>query len=77
MFLIEFSKYQFIDGERINYIGISGSEVSFTLSGENNYMYRVEAGGENAFLNHVQSLNGNIANIQTRYQDINNPDINY
>ena len=77
MFLIEFSKDEYIDGERINYIGLANKKVIFTITGESLNIYTVDKPVERSFLSQVQSLNKGHTNLEWRHNHINNPDTKY
>ena len=69
MFLIEYRKGQFINGETVQWI-IVGEVVKFSVLGDTESVFSVESGYEHLFLNHLQALNGNIANIESRHNII-------
>jgi hypothetical protein len=81
MFLIEFTKDQFIDAERINYVGLHNNKVTFTFAGESERAYTVDKIMETKFLDHLQVINSNIAagspHLAGRHCHINNPDTKY
>ena len=81
MFLIEFTKDQFIDAEIINYVGLHNNKVTFTFVGESERAYTVDKNMEVKFLDHLQILNLNMSetspNISARHHHINNPDTKY
>jgi len=77
MFLIEFSKDEYIDGERINYIGLANKKVIFTIAGESENIYTVHKPIEQSFLSQVQLLSEGHTNLKWRHKHINNPDTKY
>ena len=77
MFLVEFQKDEFIDGERIDYISLTNNKVTFTLSGDSESLFTVEKILEPLFMNHIQALNNNITEISSRHLHINNSDTKY
>jgi hypothetical protein len=77
MFLIEFTKDQFIDAERINYVGLHNDKVTFTFEGESERAYTVDKLIERPFLNQLQALNQSLTNPEARHNHINNPDTKY
>ena len=77
MFLIEFQKDEFINGEIIDFVDLTNNRVTFTFTFSNGRLYTVDKELESAFLNHMQALNDNITNIQSRHLQINKPDTKY
>ena len=77
MFLIEFSEDKYIDGERINYIGLANKKVIFKITGESLNIYTVDKPIEQSFLSQVQLLNKGHTNLEWRHKHINNPDTKY
>ena len=69
MFLIEYRKGQFINGETVQWV-IVGEVVKFSVLGDTESAFSVESGYEDTFLNHLQRLNGNIVNIESRHNTI-------
>ena len=71
MFLIEFCKNEFVNAEKIDFLGMNDGKVVFNLSGETEGLYVVDKNLESSFLNNLQALNKNAMNVQSRYLQIN------
>ena len=77
MFLIEFNENTYIDAERIVYLCLDNNKVTFTIDGEPENIYKVDSSIECQFLNQLQALNSNIADVSGRHHHINNPNTKY
>jgi hypothetical protein len=64
MFLIEYEKGRFINGESIDALSFRDNGIEFWLKNEGNASFYVENDLADTFLNHLQALNDNILNIQ-------------
>ncbi|MFT4804549.1 MAG: hypothetical protein ACI9YE_001753 [Psychroserpens sp.] len=64
MFLIQITEDMFINAEKIDTIHILPDTISLTLTGENESFFTVDNDFQGKFLNHLQALNQNIANIE-------------
>tara|TARA_R110002020_G_C15712518_1_gene722115 strand:+ start:43 stop:240 length:198 start_codon:yes stop_codon:yes gene_type:complete len=64
MFLIEYAKDNYINGELIDWIKVHGNRVSFSLAGSDNETFTVDLECKRSFLNHLQALNDNASNIE-------------
>ena len=73
MFLIEFSKDQYIDAERIDYVTLTEGSVKFTVNGDRESLYRVGKAIEGKFLNQMQALNQSLTNPEARHRHLSNP----
>tara|TARA_R110000851_G_scaffold169340_1_gene315516 strand:- start:137 stop:364 length:228 start_codon:yes stop_codon:yes gene_type:complete len=69
MFLIEISKGQFIDAEKIDSIDLV-KDIRFTLVGECEGCYVVEKKYRSTFVNQLQALNQNIVSVENRYYNL-------
>jgi hypothetical protein len=70
MFLVEWNRGRFINAERIDRLNIYADRISFTLMGDAETFFRVESEYTSTFLNHLQVINQNTINIQTRHEEI-------
>ena len=68
MFLIRYSESNFVDAEKISWIGMEEGFIQFTVVGETGGYYSVEKCFADAFLNHLQAINNNTENVQTFYR---------
>lgn len=65
LFLIRYCKNCFVDGLRINWVGVINDELRFTLSGEEAEAYSVvEKDYQFKFLEDLQQINGNISDVR-------------
>jgi hypothetical protein len=71
MFLIEYAKGQFVNGETIQWVSVRCKKVVFGVVGEPEGEWNVDIDFTDAFLNHLQALNDNISSVQSRYKEIN------
>lgn len=69
MYLIEFQKGEFINGERIDWVCVGNKSVQFTISGDAGSLFKVDEELQSVFVNNLQALNGNVSNIQTSYTE--------
>ena len=69
MFLIEYRKGQFINGETLQWVSLEGG-VKFSGVGDAECVFTVAPEYEGTFLNHLQALNDNITDIKSRYSKI-------
>lgn len=70
MFLIEFSKGRFIDGERIDFLSLKGGKITFTLQGDTENLYEVDSVSTDGFINHLQVINSNIDSVGQRWYEL-------
>jgi len=70
MFLIEYQSYTYVNAEDIVYLRLAQDGIGFCLKGEETY-YSVECGFEDKFLNHLQALNNNTDNIESKWREYN------
>ena len=64
MYLIQYSKGCFVDGDKIVHLHI-GDSVEFEVVSNEDNLFVVDKGLESMFLNHLQALNANIENVQS------------
>lgn len=68
MYLIKYSDESYINGELIEWVGVTADgNVKFEVDGE---LYRVYDKHRNTFLNHLQGLNTNISNVEELRTDV-------
>ena len=73
MFLIEYSKNKFINGERVDWIGIDESAiVSFTIEGDSESEFFTDTNLSKQFLNNMQAIDHNNCLLESRYDEIIN-----
>ena len=72
MFLIEYKKGEFINAKRLDWININKGKVGFTIQGDNESSFFVDPSYQDSFLNHLQSLNDNIVNVQSKFNELSN-----
>lgn len=71
MFLIEFSKGNFINGDDINYVSIDENSIRFTLKGElREGTCKVDPEFKASFVNNLQAFNQNISNVEDCYHKV-------
>lgn len=71
MFLIEYSKNKFINGENIDWLQIDKNGiVSFTLKFDIESSYFVHAEFSESFLNNAQAIDANETCLQNKYLEI-------
>ena len=63
-FFIEYEEGRFIDAKRINYLSTTNGVIKFTLTYEPRLGFTVAKSQEKTFLNHLQSINDNIVNLE-------------
>ena len=68
MFLIEYRKGAFIDGEQVNWIEISLGMIGFTINGSD-VEFSVDERLQRTFINNLQVLNQN-GSVEKVYTDI-------
>tara|TARA_Y100001937_G_C7084518_1_gene314666 strand:- start:430 stop:660 length:231 start_codon:yes stop_codon:yes gene_type:complete len=68
MFLIEYAKGHFINGDSIISLHINEKRgVRFYAGVDTENEFQVEEGYEGTFLNNLQAINSNISNIEASY----------
>lgn len=74
MFLIEYDKGLYINGELVDWLHVSPvGKVSVTLSGDIETVYKVSPECASTFVNNMQALSGS-GGVEARYHEIiNNP----
>lgn len=70
MFLIEFEEGKYIDGEKLDYIGLSGSRIQFTLSGDTETLYKVNNGLAGTFVNDLQAIDNNRSGLEAKLREL-------
>ena len=73
MFLIEYEKNTFVDGEKIDWVESENDVVSFTVTCDTKTIYTVTNDCKPLFLNHLQALNSNITNVEKSLGNNNKP----
>ena len=69
MFLIEYDKNKFVDGEELNWISIQATKIQFTLRGSDD-IYLVDKWLQQTFVNNLKTIHGNM-NIESIYIKLN------
>lgn len=69
MFLIEYRKGQFINGETLQWVSLEDG-VKFSGIGDTESVFTVAPEYERSFLNNLQALNDNFTNVESRYSRI-------
>ena len=72
MFLIEYKKGEFVNAEKLDWLNINKGKVQFTMEGDNESCFKVDQDCQDSFLNHLQALNCNIVNVQSKFNELNN-----
>lgn len=70
MFLIEYEEGKYIDGEKLDYIGLSGSRIQFTLSGDTKTLYKVNNGLAGTFVNNLQAIDNNRSGLEAKLREL-------
>lgn len=68
MFLIEFRKGQFIDGETIQWLSLE-KDIKFSVVGDTKSVFTVAQEYERTFINNLQAIHGNF-DVEVRYYEI-------
>ena len=71
MFLIEYEEGAYINAEMINWVEVDKRSVEFTLTGDNESVYRVCKDHQECFVNHLQGFNTNISSVEAKYHNVN------
>ena len=71
MFLIEYEEGAYINAEMINWVEVDKGSVEFTLTGDNESVYRVCKDHQESFVNHLQGFNTNIYSVEAKYHNVN------
>jgi len=74
MFLIEIESGKFVDAEKIDLINLNGGEVVFTLTSDNESLYKVDKDLTATFCNHLQAINANINSVEAKFRELNQTD---
>lgn len=69
MFLIEYKKGCFINGELIDWIRVSKESIDVTVTTDNENEYKVEGEFIGQFLNNLQAIDGNLSSLEKAYLD--------
>lgn len=69
MFLIEYKKGSFVNGELIDCVRFEGNKFFFTLTGDSETLFKVDKTLEKTFANHLQAINSNLTNIQIALEE--------
>jgi len=72
MFLIEYVKGYFIDGDDIQWLKVGQSEVLFILKSDGENQMNVDNEFQSSFVNNLQAINAN-ADVEKAYHDVNKP----
>jgi hypothetical protein len=71
MFLIEYDENMFVNGENIDWMNIDKNGiVSFTVAGDTENAFFVNALLNDSFLNNLQAIDGNNLPIQSKHKEI-------
>lgn len=71
MFLIEYAKGHFINGDTITSLHINAKRgVCFYANVDAESEFQVEEGYEGTFVNNLQAINSNITDIEAKYKQL-------
>lgn len=74
MFLIEYMKGRFVNGEDIQSVNVSEAGVNFTLRGQESPSKCVSDKYVDNFLNKLEALNNGYSDIESRYYELKGED---
>lgn len=67
MFLIQYRKGEFIDGNDIQWVKVTKGKVSFVLKSQPEDLMEVEQVYASSFVNNLQAINTNIDSVESAY----------
>ncbi len=63
MFLIEYRKDKFVNGDLIDWVEIINHGIKFTVQTDQENIYDVDSEFKNIFINHLNMINSNISKL--------------
>ena len=71
MFLIEYDKGLFVNGEEIIHVNLNAGRITFSLGSYGDNEFVVGENHREIFRNHLQELNDNITGIESCWRKLN------